>query len=225
MKKCPICGNPIHRGKCVRWPVCLFKETIKNDLPDEFISFDLETTGLNRNKDRIIEIGAVKMQKTESGKYREIDCFSQLVNPGKRQSGTQVYISQKISGLTGITNEMVKDEPVESECVRNFIEWCGDSTVVTGQNIAKFDIPFMKAAAERAGVKWSPDNYVDTLILARELRLKEKGYVDNFKQTTLARWLGFTYNAHRAVDDCRANTKIIIPLVDMAKNEQIPIYK
>lgn len=50
---------------------------------------------------------------------------------------------------------MVKNEPVESECVRSFIEWCGENAVITGQNIAKFDIPFFKEAAQKADAKWS----------------------------------------------------------------------
>jgi DNA polymerase-3 subunit alpha (Gram-positive type) len=225
MQKCPKCGSPVHRGKCVRWPVCTFKEQIFNELPEEFISFDLETTGLNKKSCRIIEIGAVKMRRTANGTYREVDCFSQLVNPGKTQTGTQIYISQKITGLTGITNEMVKDEPVESECVRRFIEWCGDNAVITGQNIAKFDIPFFKEASQRADTKWNFSNYIDTLTLAKDLRLKEQGYVDNLKQTTLAKWIGFTYNAHRAVDDCRANVKILLPLVKRAQDEKLPLFK
>lgn len=119
---------------------------------------------------------------------------------------------------------MVKNEPVESECVRSFIEWCGENAVITGQNIAKFDIPFFKEAAQKADAKWSFSNYVDTLILAKDLRLKEQGYVDNLKQTTLAKWIGFTYNAHRAVDDCRANVKILFPLVKRVQDENLPLF-
>lgn len=223
MRKCPICGNPLHRGKCVRWPVCSFKESINNELPDEFISFDLETTGLSKKDCRIIEIGAVRMKKMSNGTYHEVDCFSQLVNPGKDQNGNQIFVSQMITNLTGISNEMVKNEPIETECTRKFLEWCGEDVLMVGQNIESFDIPFVKEAAKRAGTKWEPVASVDTLVLAKELRLKERGYVRNLKQPTLAQWLGFTYNAHRAVDDCRACSRILLNLVKMCKEEQVPM--
>lgn len=223
LKTCPVCGSPIHRGKCVRWPVCNFKESIINELPDEFISFDLETTGLLNDESRIIEIGAVRMKKVQDGIYKEVDCFSQLVNPGKDVQGNQIYISQFITNLTGISNEMVKNEPVESECVKAFLDWCGEDVVMAGQNIAKFDIPFVKRAAKRAGTKWKPQSYIDSLIIADNLRLKQRGLVKDHKQPTLARWLGFTYNAHRAVDDCRACARIIQLIAPKAKEEQVPI--
>ena len=56
MKKCPVCGSSLFQGKCARWPVCGFEESIINTMPQQFVSFDLETTGFSRKDDRVIEI-------------------------------------------------------------------------------------------------------------------------------------------------------------------------
>lgn len=223
MKKCPVCGSNLFQGKCVRWPVCGFEESIINTMPEQFVSFDLETTGFSRKDDRVIEIGAVRMRLNKStGKYDEVDSFSCLVNPGKGSNGNQIFITPYITQLTGISNEMVANQIVESEAVLKFVEWCKDD-IVAGHNIVKFDIPFLKAAVKRAGAKWSPNSCMDSLQLAGNLQLKEKGFVPNLKQPTLADWLGFKYNAHRAVDDCRACSVILQKLGQMAEKQKITI--
>lgn len=117
---------------------------------------------------------------------------------------------------------MVANQIVESEAVLKFVEWCKDD-IVAGHNIVKFDIPFLKAAVKRAGAKWSPTSCMDSLQLAGSLQLKEKGFVPNLKQPTLADWLGFQYNAHRAVDDCRACSVILQKLGQMAEKQKITI--
>lgn len=205
--KCPICGQELNvdnQYRCNRFPICRYVGKNENTSDDIFVLFDIETTGVNRAKDRITEIGAIKVQNDCI-----IDEFSMLVNPGKDEDGNQIFISSRITELTGITNEMVKDKKVESEAIKEFVEWLGDVKILAGQNVIKFDIPFVKAAAKRADVKLECDKAMDTLVYAKRLKLKERGLVENLQQPTLAKYYGFSYNAHRALDDVKACYKIL----------------
>lgn len=206
--KCPICGHELNQDnqyRCSRFPICRYVGNNSDTSGDDvFVLFDIETTGVNRQKDRITEIGAIKVKE---GKI--IDEFSMLVNPGKDESGNQIFISSRITELTGITNDMVKDKKPESEAVREFIDWLGDVDTLAGQNVEKFDIPFMKAAAKRAGIKLECSKVMDTLIYARRMKLKARGLIENEQQSTLAAYYGFSYNAHRALDDVKACFKIL----------------
>lgn len=206
--KCPLCGHNINRdnhNRCERFPICRYVLVDKsNTISDEFVLFDIETTGVSRTKDRITEIGAIKVKDGQI-----IDEFSMLVNPGKDEFGKQMFISSRITELTGITNEMVKDKKEETEAIKEFINWLGKCKTLAGQNVIKFDIPFMKAAAKRAGIKLECDSAIDTLVLGKRMKLKERGLVENYQQSTLANFYGFSYNAHRALDDVKACYKIL----------------
>lgn len=208
---CPLCGSPIdpeNMYRCARFPICTYtlpKKTLFDIHKDPFILFDLETSGLDRRTDRIIEIGAVKV---ENGKI--VDTFSQLLNPGTTQNGTPIFISSEITRLTGITNSDLEGQPAEPRGIGDFLAWAGGINMLAGHNIDTFDIPFLKAACKRARMPFPFRYSIDTLKFVRALRLKKKGYISNEKQTTIAAELvGFTYSAHRALDDVQALYRIL----------------
>ena len=105
-----------------------------------FIAVDVETTGFSAMKDDIIEIGAVKICNGEV-----VDRLSILVNPGKD-------IPKFIEELTGISNEMVSGAPDIKAAFREFCKFAGDNILVAHN--ANFDIRFLKAAADKAGVNY-----------------------------------------------------------------------
>ena len=168
-----------------------------NDFSQPFIVLDIETTGLNAATDKITEIGAVKILNKEI-----IDSFHTFVNPG-------IPIPPKITELTGITNDMVKEAPSTEDALTKFMHFCGNNALVAHN--APFDIGFIREEAKSIG--WDINNpIVDTLTLSREL-LKD---LKNHKLDTLAKHLGVSLkNHHRASDDARATGEIFIKLIDM----------
>ena len=130
-------------------------------IDDTYVVFDLETTGLHANEgDSIIEIGAVKMC---GGKI--IDTFDELVNPGK-------LISEEISSITCITNEMLEGKPNEEDTVKKFMNWVGDLPMVAHN--AKFDLSFIDMAYLKYDLGKLKNTIIDTLGLSRYLESNER---------------------------------------------------
>ncbi len=174
-------------------------------LEDECIVFDLETTGLSQQNDRITEIGAVRVRNGEV-----VEEFNTFVDPG-------MPISAKITELTGITNDMVKGAPKEDDALCRFYEFCGDCKVLVAHN-APFDTGFVKKAAERSDLPY-PFTSVDTVPIARALYPNLK----NHKLDTVAKALQLPpFNHHRACDDARVLAQIYLKLiVDMKEQREI----
>lgn len=173
----------------------------------EFVVFDLETTGLKKETDKIIEIGAVKVKNGEI-----IDKYSAFINPGRK-------LSDKIVKLTGITDEMLKDKPSEEEVVPEFLDFCG-SAVLVGHNVG-FDIGFIRRFGAENNIKVE-NTVLDTLDLARVLY----GNLKNHKLDTVCNHLGVSLlNHHRAVDDAGATAEIFLIMAKELQNKGIDNLK
>ncbi len=172
-----------------------------------YVVFDIETTGLSSKHDKITEIGAVKVC---DGKV--MDRFNMLVNPERT-------IPANIVELTGITDEMLKDQPRIEVVLPQFIQFVGDNPVVAHN--AGFDTSFIKENCKRMGIGF--DNpVVDTLSLAKILMPKLKKY----KLNVIAAELGVALkNHHRAVDDANATAEIFIHFIDLLKQKNITMLK
>lgn len=170
-------------------------------LDDEFVVFDIETTGLNPHKDKITEIGAVKIKE---GKI--ISKFSAFVNPG-------IPIPSFIVKLTGITDQMVCDAPPIEQALNEFMEFI-EGTVLVAHN-ANFDVSFIKNNAKLMGEKIR-NPYIDTLELCRKM-FPELG---KYKLNLVAKHLGIELeNHHRAVDDSMATAKIFLYCLEVLKEK------
>ncbi|MEG0005176.1 MAG: PolC-type DNA polymerase III [Clostridium sp.] len=172
-------------------------------LNDEYIVFDIETTGLNKATEEITEIGAVKIKNKEI-----IDTFSALINPLKP-------IPFEITKLTGITNEMVRDKESIDKVMPRFLEFIGNSPVVAHN--AKFDTGFIIEKCNRLNLEFK-NTVVDTLTISRWL-LKD---LKKHKLNILAEYFNISLeNHHRAVDDAVATAGIFFKFIDMLKEMNI----
>ena len=170
-------------------------------LDGTFVCFDLETTGLSANTEKITEIGAVKVQNGEV-----VDTFSTFVNPEKP-------IPAKITDLTGITDAMVKDAPSQAQAVSDFLRFC-DGAVVVAHN-APFDTSFIRKACENMGEQYTLTS-IDTVAICRAIL----DGIKNVKLDTVATYLRLgTFNHHRAVDDAEMLTKIFVKLCERLKKD------
>ncbi len=183
------------------------KEIVTGDkggtLEDDFVVFDIETTGFSPVNNRIIEIGAVKVcggQVTER--------FSTFVNP-------QVPIPFEIEKLTGIRDDMVTDAPLIEEVLPRFLEFCRGAILVAHN--AGFDMSFMLENARRQGLPMEHP-YIDTVGIARVLLPNQAKHTLDAVAKTLNISLE---NHHRAVDDAECTAWIFVKLIQMLEEKDI----
>ncbi len=159
---------------------------------DNYVLFDLETTGLSPEKDAIIEISALKVSGGEV-----VDEFSTLVNPG-------FHIPYSASSVNGIMDDMVIEAPTIDIALKNFISFIGDSILV-GHNIKRFDMGFIQRDAVNIFGKHIYNEILDTLILS-------KRYLPDLPSHSLgalADYYSISYEgAHRALADCHINKQV-----------------
>lgn len=156
---------------------------------EDYVVFDLETTGLDLRTDEIIEVAGVKVRK---GKV--VDTFSSLVKPDKE-------ISPKTVEITHITKDMVDGAPRLKDVLSKFLEFI-DGEVLVGHNIAMFDIKIIKRECKRLFNKTIKNDFVDTLPYSRKVLNDMRSH----RLISISRHFGInTENAHRALADCYMN--------------------
>ncbi|NEZ46083.1 PolC-type DNA polymerase III [Clostridium niameyense] len=176
-------------------------------IDDTFVVFDLETTGFSSENDKIIEIGAVKIQE---GKI--IDKFSTFVNP-------KMPIPNNIIELTNISDDMVENSETIENILPKFMNFIKDSIVVAHN--AAFDVSFIRKSCKDLNIKFG-NPVMDTVILSRYMFPELK----RFKLNVVAKHLGISLeNHHRAVEDARATGDILLKCFEMLKEREITDLK
>ena len=171
------------------------KKTDYWDTHDSVVVFDFETTGLDANSCKIIEIGAVKIQKGSI-----IETFQTLINPGQP-------IPEEITGITHIDDSMVADAPTIDQVLPDFYKFTYGS-VLSAYNI-DFDYQFLANNGKNLRLLFNNEQ-IDTLRLARA----KVPSLSNYKLGTVVKALNITLvNAHRALADAYATAKVFIKLI------------
>lgn len=169
---------------------------------DAYVVVDLEMTGLNPKKDRILEIGAVKVEQGKAA-----GTFHCMVNP-------RMALSEDITELTGITDEMVREGYECGEAVREFLAFA-EGLPLVGHNLI-YDYSFLKQAAVNQGIELEKDG-IDTLKLARK-------FLPGAEKKSLDYLCGFLRIArdkkHRALDDALATEKLFAYLWEQFQNQE-----
>ena len=172
------------------------------ETPSTFVVFDIETTGLDSLSNEIIEIGALKVK---DGKV--VDTFDHLIKPSHP-------ISDFITNLTGITNEMVETAETIEEVLTQFINFIGDN-ILMGHNV-NFDINFVYEHAEKYNNHILNNDFIDTLRLARKL-LPE---LSHHRLSDLADYYNIDKTGHhRALKDVEMTLEVYNHLVEEILNQ------
>ena len=161
----------------------------------DYVVLDLETTGLDPKKDKIIEIGAVRVRDGEP-----VAIYEQMVQPGRE-------LGERVTQITGITQEMLEGAPYIEEVLPAFLEFLGEDVLI-GHRVL-FDYSFVKKAAVNAKYTFEKQG-IDTLKLAR-VCLPE---LPSKRLPELCAHYGITYQAHRASQDAQATHELYRRLCD-----------
>lgn len=154
-------------------------------LKSDYCVIDIETTGLDRQSDQIIEMAALRVRNNEI-----TETFTSFVKPTISIPSSATYINK-------ITNEMVMDAPPLKDVITQFVEFVGNDTVI-GHNISGFDLEFIiRDCKNKLGISFT-NEYLDTLLLAKNIFHD----MPNYKLSTLCRELKIGLPKHRAKSDC-----------------------
>lgn len=163
----------------------MFQSLRTNELYDDYVVFDIETSGLNPHKDKIIEIGAIKYIDN-----KPVDEFSYLIDP-------EINLSEIVIKVTGITDKDLKGQKKIDEVLPLFLNFIENLPII-GHNV-RFDYDFIEANIKKLNLNHIKNKIIDTLFLSRITIYDSK----NHKLETLKEYLKLDYNSHRAVDDCK----------------------
>lgn len=162
-----------------------------NQYAENYVVFDLETTGISPEEDSIIEISAIKVKGHEP-----VAEFDTLINPG-------THIPAGTTNVNGITDDMVREAPGLREALPDFLTFI-EGEILVGHNIQSFDLLFLYRAAEELLGIGVPNDYVDTLFMAKAC-LPQLG---RHRLTDISAYFHIdTDGAHRALSDCIMNQK------------------
>lgn len=174
--------------------------------PKHYTVVDTETTGLDSQKSRIIEIAAIRVR---GGK--EVARFETLIKPGRK-------LGKKIVELTGITDDDLKDAPSQEEALQQFMDFLKDDIIVAHN--ANFDVDFLYDSMVRCDLKPLMNNFIDTLRLAKYITADVK----NYKLETLAQKYQISQpTAHRAMADCETTKSLLEKLMEDAECQAIDL--
>ncbi len=172
---------------------------------DEFVAFDIETTGLFVKYDAITEIAAAVICNGEV-----VDQFQTFVDPGRHLEAENI-------AMTGITDAMLVGAPKPAEALASFLEFVGNRPLVAHN--AEFDIGFIRKGCREAGLEFNP-TYLDTLVLAQNL-LPE---LNKHKLDIVAEHLGLpAFRHHRAGDDA-ATCGLFLPHFFKRLEEELDVH-
>ena len=170
---------------------------------DEFVVFDIETTGLSPLSCKITEIGAVLVKNDEI-----LSVFNTFVDP-------EMPIPDEIVRLTGITDDMVAGAPKTKEAVQKFLGFVGNRMLIAHN--ASFDISFIRKAAQDHNLSFE-NSYLDTVSMSRFVNPDLKKH----KLDTIAEYFGLgEFNHHRASDDAEICAKIFYRMVAKLENDGV----
>src|SRR5687767_5797403 len=174
-------------------------ETLIEDA--EVVVFDLETTGLSASRDRMCEIGAVRIRSLEIA-----ETFETLVDPG-------VALPPTIARLTGLRNSELRRAPRQEVALRRFLAFAADAPLAAHN--ARFDVGFLDHAVQRLTGRRVAAAVVDTVWLARRLLQRRR---ESFSLAQLAHFFGTSTDpCHRALPDALATAEILVALLGLAQ--------
>lgn len=162
----------------------MYKGLRVNEYPDDYIVFDIETSGLSPTKDKIIEIGAVKYIDN-----KKVDEFNYLIDP-------KIKLEKIITDVTGLTDNDLINKPTIKEVLPKFIDFIGDYPII-GHNVS-FDIDFINHNLKLFHYSKLNNKVIDTLFLSR-ITIYD---IKNHRLKTLKDYLGLKFGSHRSICDC-----------------------
>ncbi len=189
----------------------VIRPTDKVMLDETFVVFDFETTGFNAGgTDSIIEIGAVKIKNGEI-----LEKYDELINPGRA-------LPTRITEVTNITDEMLKDKDNEENAVKRFIKWFGNCPMVAHN--AKFDVSFLEMAYKKYGLGEFKNPVIDTLELSRTL---DNTYARHSLSALVKRYeVPWDEEAHHRGDyDAEGTALVFYKMLKKLDNRNISIMK
>jgi DNA polymerase III epsilon subunit family exonuclease len=175
----------------------------------ELVVFDVETTGLCHNDDRVIEFAAVKYI-VDNFVLLESDTLLLYINPERP-------LPEKITKITGLTDNDLADKPKNHEVFQQIYDFMGNA-VVAGYNSDTFDVLFLESMYLRHGTIFVPVGTIDVINMARD-RISKKE-VARHKLESIAEYFHISFTAHAALEDVRATAKILQIFINEYRKEE-----